>query len=54
MAVFWDVVPSSLVDTDRRFTASYCIHYQALLKEYNFKVKIWTHIEGQVILYLYE
>jgi hypothetical protein len=28
MAVFWDVVPSSLVDTNRRFRGAYCLHHQ--------------------------
>jgi hypothetical protein len=27
-AVFWDVVPSSSVDTDRRFGDAYCLHDQ--------------------------
>jgi hypothetical protein len=25
MAVFWDVVPCSLVDADRRFRGAYCL-----------------------------
>jgi hypothetical protein len=28
MAVFWDVVPCSQVDTDRRFRSTYCLHHQ--------------------------
>lgn len=28
MAVFWDVAPSSLVDTDRCFRRAYCLHRQ--------------------------
>jgi hypothetical protein len=28
MAVFWDVTPCSLIDTDRSFRGTYCLHYQ--------------------------
>jgi hypothetical protein len=28
MAIFWDVAPSSLVDTDRHFRGAYCLHHQ--------------------------
>jgi hypothetical protein len=28
MGVFWNVVPCSLVDTDRRFRGAYCLHHQ--------------------------
>jgi hypothetical protein len=31
MAVFWDVAPCSLVDTDRRFRGAYCLHHQGLI-----------------------
>jgi hypothetical protein len=27
-AVFWDVAPCSLVDTDQRFRGAYCLHHQ--------------------------
>jgi hypothetical protein len=27
MIVFWDVVPCSLVDIDRRFRGAYCLHH---------------------------
>jgi hypothetical protein len=26
MAVFWDVAPCSLIDTDRTFRGAYCLH----------------------------
>jgi hypothetical protein len=29
MAVFWDAVPCSLIETDRRFRHSYCLHHQS-------------------------
>jgi hypothetical protein len=28
MAVFWDVAPCNLVDIDRRFRETYCLHHQ--------------------------
>jgi hypothetical protein len=28
MAVFWDVAPRSLVDTNRGFRLAYCLHHQ--------------------------
>jgi hypothetical protein len=28
MAVFWDVAPCSLIDTDRHFRGAYCLHHQ--------------------------
>jgi hypothetical protein len=28
LAVFWDAAQCSLVDTDRRFRGTYCLHYQ--------------------------
>jgi hypothetical protein len=28
MAVFWDVAPSSLIDTDRRLRETYCLRHQ--------------------------
>jgi hypothetical protein len=28
MTVFWDVVPCSLIDIQRRFKGAYCLHYQ--------------------------
>jgi hypothetical protein len=28
MAVFWDIAPCSLVDTDRHFRGTYCVHHQ--------------------------
>jgi len=27
--VFWDVLPCSQVDIDRRFKSAYCLHHQA-------------------------
>jgi hypothetical protein len=30
MAVFWDVAPCSLVEVDRRFRGTYCLHHQAV------------------------
>jgi hypothetical protein len=29
IAVFWDVAPCSLVDTDGRFRGAYCLHHQS-------------------------
>jgi hypothetical protein len=29
MAVFWDVAPCSLVDTDRRFRGAYYLYHQS-------------------------
>jgi hypothetical protein len=28
MAVFWDVAPCGLVDFDRRFRSTYCLHHE--------------------------
>jgi hypothetical protein len=28
MAVFWDVMPCSLVEIDRRFRGAFCLHHQ--------------------------
>jgi hypothetical protein len=28
MTVFWDVVPCSLLEIDRRFRGAYCLHHQ--------------------------
>jgi hypothetical protein len=34
MTAFWDIVPCSLVEVDRRFRGAYCLHHQiALLME---------------------
>jgi hypothetical protein len=30
MAVFWDVAPYNLVDTDRRFGGAYCLYQQVV------------------------
>jgi hypothetical protein len=27
MTVFWDVVPRSMIDIDRRFRIAYCLHH---------------------------
>jgi hypothetical protein len=27
MAIIWEVAPCSLIDTDRRFRGTYCLHY---------------------------
>jgi hypothetical protein len=28
MIVFWDVVPCSLVEVNRRYTGTYCLHHE--------------------------
>jgi hypothetical protein len=28
IAVVWDVAPSNMVGTDRRFRGAYCLHYE--------------------------
>jgi hypothetical protein len=28
MTAFWDIVPCSLVEVDRRFRGAYCLHHQ--------------------------
>jgi hypothetical protein len=28
MTAFWDIVPCSLIEVDRRFRGSYCLHHQ--------------------------
>jgi hypothetical protein len=47
MAVFWDVVSYSLVDTDQRFRGAYCLHYQDELSDY-----MAQHPRRQPSLYL--
>jgi hypothetical protein len=37
MAVFWDVAPRSLVDTDRRFRIAYCLHILHTRRRENLK-----------------
>jgi hypothetical protein len=34
MAVFWDIAPVSLVDTDRRFREVYSLHHQGAVIEF--------------------
>jgi DNA topoisomerase VI subunit B len=29
--IFWDMLPSSQVDVDRRFRGAYCLHHQGAL-----------------------
>jgi hypothetical protein len=31
MTAFWDIAPCSLVEVDRRFTGTYCLHHHALM-----------------------
>jgi hypothetical protein len=33
MAVFWDVVPCSMVEIGRRFRGAYCFHHQSNIPE---------------------
>jgi hypothetical protein len=37
MAVLWDVAPFSLVETDRRFRGSYCLHHLGAILAANLK-----------------
>jgi hypothetical protein len=39
MTIFWDVAPCSLVQIDRRFKGTYCLHHQVA---FTFKMQNWT------------
>jgi hypothetical protein len=46
MAVFWDIAPCSLVDTDRRFRGAYCLHYHSDRPEFSNAMKMSFGFKG--------
>jgi hypothetical protein len=58
MAVFWHVVPCSLIDTDRRFRGAYCHQHHCLqtccreIPKYHKTTKIWFLISAIYATYL--
>jgi hypothetical protein len=48
MAVYWDVALRSLIDIDRCFSGTYCLHHQR--GNYMFGEKEWKDVDGIVLL----
>jgi hypothetical protein len=43
MAIFWDIAPCSLVETDWHFRGAYCLHHQA-----------WSAVSTEISVNLYQ
>jgi hypothetical protein len=52
MTVFWDVVPYSLVETDRRFRGTCCLHHHGYESSVNFYHTTWRNIPEDSYLHM--